>query len=72
MVTQARLSLLRELSRGDYQTTRDRNHLADALVVAGLAKLTVGKYGSKGITVYIYSITAAGRAALAEAEGAGG
>uniref|UniRef100_A0A6M3LQH2 Uncharacterized protein n=1 Tax=viral metagenome TaxID=1070528 RepID=A0A6M3LQH2_9ZZZZ len=64
MVTEARLSLLRELSKGDRIYTRDRNRLADALVVAGLASVTSGAHGNKRVMTYVYSITAAGRKVL--------
>lgn len=56
-----KLKLLRELAQGDIQTTRDRNAIADALVVAGLASVTSGQYGAKKVMTYVYSITAAGR-----------
>ena len=71
-MTNARLSLLRELAQGDLQTTRDRNALADALVEAGFASVTSGQYGAKKVMTYVYSLTPAGTAALAEAGGGRG
>ena len=52
-------AFLKSLAAGDILIPRDPSVVGSGLARDGLARLRVGKSGKK--TVYIYSITAAGR-----------